>query len=310
MRFAPPESLPPRAEGYAEVPHPERCRVLAAGAFDGLHLGHRAVIEAASALAAELKAESGVLRFHPHPARVLSPDTAPPLLCTEAQIQELLADLGIQLHLRLPFSREFSEMSAETFLEELFAGLPGLRGLVAGSNWRFGHRGAGDMTLLKKKAEARGIEVRVAGDVQWAGEKISSTRIREALLEGKLEEAEAMLGRHHVLSGIVRAGRKFGRKLGFPTANFIPEQALLPPPGVYAMRVRTPPGLYHGAGYITREPRLVEVHLLDFEGDLYTHPMAVELLWFERAARPIADPDVLRERITADVRNIRQKLTV
>lgn len=301
---------PVLAETFAELPSPSAPLVLAIGAFDGLHLGHRAVLETAAATAREGDARLGILRFHPHPSRILYPENAPPLLCSEARIQELLKEMGVHLHLRLPFSKELAQQEPEIFLEMLFTALPGLQGITVGSNWRFGYKGRGDIDMLREFAQARNITVRIAEDTHWQDERISSTRIRQALLRGDLPSANGMLGRPFRLRGIVGHGRKFGRELGFPTANFlIDPHMLLPPPGVYAMKAQVRNKTYLGAGYITHDPGLVEVHLLDFEGDLYDQEVAVDLIVYQRPATPISDPQVLRERIAKDVQEIRNLLT-
>jgi len=302
----PAQSLPELHEGYTELAaHP---LVLAIGAFDGVHLGHELVIRTAKTLADTHGAETGVMRFYPHPSRVLDPENAPPLLCSEDQMPGLLANLNVTHQLRLPFDEGLSRCEPETFLENLFAGLPALKGIVVGPNWHFGHQGRGDVEMLKQHAAERGIEVIIAEGTEWEGSLISSTRIREALKRGDLASATHMLDRHYTLHGQVGPGKQFGRELGFPTANFKPHKVLLPPTGVYAMRVIVEGTRYAGAGYLTHEPELVEVHLLDFDGDLYGKEMEVELISYQRPATPISDPKVLRDRIAADVEQIRELL--
>jgi tRNA pseudouridine55 synthase len=298
--------LPATAASFASVP--DLPLVLAVGAFDGLHLGHERVIQAARQLADTCKARTGVMRFFPHPSKVLFPDQAPALLCSEDQIPELLAKQGVHFHLRLPFTPQLAEQEPEAFLEDLFTRIPNLKGLVVGPNWHFGHKGRGDVAMLQAYAADRDIAVRIVEGTEWEGQLISSTRIREALTVGDLASANHMLDRHYTLHGRVRSGRQFGRELGFPTANFIPGKILIPPPGVYAMKVRFDDKTHAGAGYITHDPRLVEVHVLDFEGDLYGKDITVELISYQRPATPISDPKVLRDRIQADVEQIRELL--
>ncbi len=289
-------------ESFDAVPEREAPLVLAIGAFDGIHLGHRAVINHARALSTRLGARVGVLRFHPHPSRILRPEHAPPLLCNEAQVHELL---DVDLHLRLPFTATFANQAPLDFLRMLAEGLPGLRGVVTGPNWRFGRAGGGDVSLLRDYAATRGWLVETAADTLWRGQRISSTRIRRALADGNLEEAAAMLGRPYRISGIVCGGKRLGRALGFPTANLVPEQDLCPPGGVYAMRVLFPDGGGQAAGYLTHDPALAEVHLLKFDGDLYGSRLDVDVLHFRRPAQDIADLGRLREVIAEDVRAIR-----
>ncbi len=286
----------------------QRPLVLAIGAFDGVHLGHEHVILTAKSLAETHGAETGVMRFYPHPSRVLDPENAPPLLCSEDQMPGLLAKLKVAHQLRLPFTEALAQCEPETFLEDLFHGLPNLKGIVVGPNWHFGYKGRGDVEMLRTTAAEKDIEVVIAEGTEWEGCLISSTRIREALIRGDLASATHMLDRHYTLHGKVGPGKQFGRELGFPTANFEPHKVLLPPPGVYAMRVIVEGSRYAGAGYLTHEPELVEVHLLDFDGDLYGKEMEVELISYQRPATPISDPKVLRDRIAADVEQIRELL--
>ncbi len=287
-----------------DFPDPHRPVTLAIGAFDGLHRGHAEIIAHARAQGGRV----GVLRFHPHPMRVLRPEDAPPLLCTESQIQALLLDLKVDIHVRLPFTPGRAEQEPEAFLEELHRCIPGLRGIVIGPDWRFGRRGRGDIHLLRATAEQHGYAVHVRPETRWQDERISSTRIRHAVLRGDLPAAETMLGRPFRLSGTVQGGKQLGRTLGFPTANFTPDQELLPPAGVYAMRVHVDQQTLLGAGYITHHPSLVEVHLLDFTGDLYHRDLAVDLIAFRRPPVPLPDLKQLQRKIEEDVTAIRALL--
>lgn len=289
---------------FQDLPRPDEPTALAIGAFDGLHLGHADVISHARNQAPR----TGVLRFHPHPLRVLRPQEAPPLLCTEEQIQEILGDLGADLHLRLPFDADRARQEPEDFLQEIFSGIPGLVSIVVGPDWRFGRRGRGDIHLLRALSEEKNIQVHIRPETCWQNERISSTRIRHAVLRGDLAAARAMLGRPCRLTGTVRGGKQLGRTLGFPTANFLPEQELLPPAGVYAMRVHTATQSCMGAGYITHHPDLIEVHLLDFHGDLYGQRLSVDLIAFRRPPAPLPDPEQLRRKIDEDVAAIRTLL--
>ncbi len=289
---------------------PQAAMVLAIGAFDGLHLGHKHVIEQARSLAVRHQAQTGILRFSPHPSRVLHPETAPPLLSGETQISQNLAKQGVDFQLRLPFNPELANQEAEDFLQQLKTGIPQLKGLVVGPNWRFGKQGRGDIQLLQSWATENAIEVVIAEGVEANGEMISSTRIRNLVQAGAMKDAAELLGRPYRLSGEVNHGKKYGRELGFPTANFTPEsERMLPPEGVYAMTVHLGSKLYTGAGYITHNPRLVEVHLLDFEGDLYGRELTVDLIQFQRSATPIADQEKLRQRIEQDVKDIREQVS-
>jgi riboflavin kinase / FMN adenylyltransferase len=295
-------------EHLDKVPASDSPLVLAIGTFDGFHIGHQQVIQTAARHAKLENARLGVLRFHPHPSRVLRPETAPSLLFTESQAQAVLEELNVDLHLRLPFTPAIAALEPEEFLKHLHQSLPGLIRVVVGPNWRFGRMGRGDIELLQHFATTHGFHVDIAPGTAWGDELVSSTRIREAISLGMMDLARSLLGRPYPLTGIIREGKQLGRQLGFPTANFTPDQELIPSPGVYAMQAHLGGRVLPGAGYLTRSPRLAEVHLLDFSGDLYGLPIQVDLIHFLRSAQPIKDTETLKAVIARDVATIREML--
>lgn len=303
-----------RVTSLEAFPEADQALVLAVGAFDGLHLGHQAVIEDARTLAQSNDAQVAVLRFFPHPARFLRPEECPPLLCTEDQIEEGLNALGVNVHLRLPFTADLANLDAEAFLNSLTETLPGLSGIVVGPNWRFGKDGRGDIGLLQAYAEDGNFRVHISEGRNQGDSMISATRIRAAVSAGRLQEAAELLGSPFQLSGTVQEGKQLGRTLGFRTANFIPAQECLPPGGVYVTRVHIDGKQYKGAGYLraihdeAAPFPLAEVHLLDEEMDLYGKEIRIDLLEWLRPATPIPNVDALREQIKTDVRVIRERL--
>jgi len=302
-----PVPSPSAIQTFEEVSHlPQEAVVLAIGAFDGIHNGHQHVIQQARDVAKSHEAIVGVMRFFPHPSKVLAPEKAPLLLCTEKQISELLHNHEADFQLRLPFTKELANQEPEEFLDTLYREIPHLKGIIVGPNWRFGKQGRGDIEFLKQWADSKRITVSIAQDTLHAETLISSTRIRNVVQKGNLKETAEMLGRNISYTGIVEHGKKFGRELGFPTANFTIEEGLiLPPSGVYAMIAHVGNQRFSGAGYITEETRLLEVHLLDFEDDLYEKEITVELVSYQRPATPISDPKALRTQIQEDVNTIR-----
>lgn len=271
---------------------------LAIGFFDGLHRGHQAVIlgEARS----EEAAQTLVFTFDPHPARILRPDRAPPLLTGFPHKVKILSAWGVGGILAFPFNEERSRQEALAFLEEVFSAWPWVRKVRVGVRWRFGHHRAGDTALLAEVCGARGIECRVVPDVVGGGLPISSSRIREAVRRGALAEAGDQLGRPYRLFGTVVEGQKLGRKLGFPTANLRTEDECYPPSGVYAGWVITSDGKRHPS-VINLGPRptvedgsgtVAESHLLDGDHDLYGAEV-----WFEpkEFLRPIKRFDGLED---------------
>lgn len=282
--------------------------VLAVGAFDGFHRGHRDVIQAASRIAEAEGAKLGVLRFDPHPSRILRPDECPPMLYTDAQTDAALAGQGVDLHLRLPFSLELAAVEPEDFVAGMLRDLSGLRAVVAGPNWRFGRKGRGDIDLLRSLLTPANVLLSIQPGIAWKGALVSSTRIRKAIESGRLGDACDMLGHAYVQTGTVRKGKQLGRELGFPTANFVPEQDIQVRGGVVAVQVRIDgdgPWM-NGAGYIT--PELTEVHILDQKLDLYDRRIEVAILDHIRDASPIHDLSELKDQIARDVVAVREVL--
>ena len=286
--------------------------VLAIGVFDGLHLGHQAILRAARDEADRVGGRAWVLTFAPHPARLLRPNQAPLQLCTEAQRARLLHALRMDGCVLLPFTRALADLAPEDFWALLRNALPTLAGVAVGSNWRFGRQAAGDMDTLCTFGRRDHVRILVPDAVTDADEPVSSTRVRRAVQEGDMDLATRLLGRPYALEGEVVHGKKLGRTMGFPTLNVQIRNECLPPAGVFACRVTARGQTYSGAGY--RPPgqaesnahaTLFEVHLLDFQGDLYGEVVEVSLI---RRMRPPLPPDQvpdLTARIRADVDGIR-----
>ena len=314
--------------------------VLAAGVFDGFHLGHRAVIERAIADARAVGGTPIVMTFDPHPAAILRPENAPPLLTSTRHKLRLLGEAGVQHALVLEFTREFAAKPPEIFIAELAAACSPLREICVGEDWAFGKERAGNLALLKSLGMKLGFDAIGIPAVAVDGRPVSSTVIRAAVEEGELDIAARLLGRDFGVFGKVIEGRRLGRTLGFPTANVRPESEQLPPNGVYAVRVAvaaegtrraipsheeelavsgekvSPPlaiGGYFGIANVGVRPtvsgegaqRLVEVHLFDFSGELYGCDLEVSFLRFVRAEQKFPNLDALRSQIASDVASVR-----
>lgn len=256
--------------------------IFAAGAFDGIHRGHQAVLAEARARAAALGGEAWVLTFDPHPLKVLRPERAPALITSTPHRLRLLAETGIAGVVLLGFNERFAAQEPEAFIEHVRAAVPALRGFVIGENWTFGRRAAGDVALLRELGARHGFDVTAMPGIEWGGAPISSTRIRQAVASGDLAAAEAMLGRPFSIYGTVVHGTKIGRELGYPTANVDPHNEVRPPPGIYACRTRVERETYPSAAFLTAHPDprkgppdVVEVHLLDVTLDLYEQDIDV-----------------------------------
>ena len=288
---------------------------LALGVFDGVHVGHQAVIERAVEAAARSGGLSGVLTFDPHPLRVLAPERAPSTMLTSLDDKaKIVCDLGVGLFIPLHFDATFARLEAGEFFQQLVAAP--IRTLAVGEDWRFGRGRHGDVDFLSARTARGGFVLEVVPPVMLDGDRVSSTRIRQALRDGSIEAAAAMLGRPCTVSGKVLAGRKLGRQLGFPTANVAVGEVLAPPDGVWAVRVTNGNGSsLPGVANLGVRPtvdgamRLLEVHLLDFSGDLYDQEIEVAFVKFLRAETKFPSLDALREQIQQDVMAARRCLT-
>ena len=251
--------------------------ILAAGCFDGLHIGHAAVIQVAIQRAHAVGGEAWIFTFAPHPAKVLSPDHAPPLIFTTDQQSRHLQEMGVDGCILHPFTTDFMKQEPVDFFDQLCGSISELAGISVGEDWSFGRNRSGNAQLLTKLCSARNMFFSAHPAVCWEDERVSSTRIREAIKLGHMADATTMLGRPVSTIGTVVHGKKIGRGLGYPTANIDPENDMLPPRGIYAARLRVGHIYYNAAAYIghrgtfhENEPQVLEVHLLDeTEIDLY-----------------------------------------
>lgn len=301
--------------------------VVAAGFFDGVHLGHRKVIERAMARAQEIGGRAWALTFDRHPLRVLNPRAAPPLLTASRHKLRLLQHTGLHGCLLLPFTRKLADTEPEVFVQWLLACSPPLTEIVVGRNWHFGRKGRGDPALLKQLSHGNGPKVTVTRAKIWKGEAISSTRIRAAVLRGSIDEAATMLGRLFSVLGTVTTGERIGQALGYPTVNLDPHNEVLPPAGVYAARVlvvedaararRSAEHLYNGVvnfgarptfcGVKPRKP-VLEVHILDFDGQLYDRDVEVFFVGRLRDEKRFPSKATLRAQIGRDIEQARRLL--
>ena len=292
--------------------------VLAAGVFDGFHLGHRAVIERAIADARTVGGTPVVVTFDPHPAAVLRPQSAPPSLTSTRHKVRLLGDAGIAHMLVLNFDAAFAAKPPKVFIGELAAACRPLREICVGEDWAFGKDRAGNISLLAALGKKLGFDAIGLPPVMVDGKPVSSTAIRAAVEEGELAAAARLLGREFSVLGTVIEGRRLGRTLGFPTANVRPESEQLPPNGVYAVRAAIDGKFHSGIANVGVRPtissegtqRLVEVHLFDFGEDVYGRDIEVFFLRFVRAEQKFPSLDALRAQIARDVSEVRSGLKV
>lgn len=299
--------------------------VLACGVFDGVHRGHRRIIVRLLQLAEARHGTPVVVTFEPHPRAVLQPDRAPDLLTAWEQKCRLLAEAGVGAVVALPFTRALAATEAELFLRRhLLGGCPRIRGVCVGADWRFGAGGQGDVALLRRVGRRHGFPVVTVPEFRLYGKPVSSTRIRDAVQQGRLRYAARLLGRPHTVYGRIGPGRGLGSRLFHcPTANLAGSGIVLPPAGVYVARARLEPNwseTVDGVAYIGRSPTLqeaggaqvnplvLELHLLDLERDLYGLALEVEPLVLLRPERTFASKTDLRDQIRIDLANARQCL--
>jgi riboflavin kinase/FMN adenylyltransferase len=287
---------------------------LAIGVFDGVHRGHQAVISTSARHAHAAEGTPVVVTFDPHPAKVLRPNDAPHLLTARQHKIDLIRSLGVGHLLVIEFNREFAATPAEEFVRQLSACSKPLREICVGHEWSFGRNRAGNLNLLKKIGADLQFDVVGIPPVMASGYVVSSTAIRNAIKQGDFDSAADMLGRPYSIVGTVTTGDKLGRKLGFPTANLSAHSEQFPPDGVYLAEAWLEGVLNHGVVNLGirptvakgESPRTLEIHLLDFNHEIYGEEIEVRFLQFLRPEKKFPNVDALIRQIEADVQQARK----
>ncbi len=296
---------------------PERAleaTVLAIGNFDGVHLGHRALLTRLVGKAKELGLPPSVMTFEPHPREIFSPDQAPARLTSLREKLGLLEGCGVERVYLIHFSRSLSNLTADEFIEHILVRGLDVRHVIIGDDFRFGRGRGGDFSLLHEAGVAHGFGVEAMHTVDIDGERVSSSAVREALASGDLEHAARLLGRPYRISGRVVHGDKIGRRIGFPTANIQLKRKRLPLTGIFAVTVS---GVgdepLRGAASLGVRPTLgmglkpvLEVYLFDFDGQIYGAHLTVHFLHKLRDEAKFDSLDALRDQIAQDVEATRQ----
>lgn len=284
---------------------------LTIGNFDGIHLGHRAVLEHLKQTAKKNKIKSAVLTFSNHPSLILRPTHPTPLLCTIEHKIQLLHDIGIDLIILLPFTKEFSEQSAEVFLHHVLETLP-FDILILGSDAHIGKNREGDRSMITKLADTLGFHVEYFPDYTQDGQRISSSLIRDYIQKGQLRQAEKLLGRPYSIYGPILKGDGRGAPLGFPTANLSVSNLCLPPLGVYAVSLSYEKKTLAGVANLGFAPTvrqendpILEVHLFDQHLNLYGKTVDVKFFDFIRQERRFENLEELRKQIAIDIKNVK-----
>lgn len=298
-----------------ELPGAVRGGVVTVGNFDGVHRGHNALIAALRRSADEVDGPAVAVTFDPHPLAVLAPDRLKPLLTTARRRAELLCDAGADHVVVVRTSAELLRLEPLAFLDGVLGGALVARAVIEGFNFRFGRDRAGTNETLAAWGRARGVTLTVVPPLEAGGQVVSSSKVRGALDCGDIEHATRLLGRDYELRGTVGTGARRGRTIGFPTANLINPETLVPGDGVYAARAHTAGGVWPAAVNVGPNPtfgddaRKVEVHLIGFNGGLYGTSLAVEFVARLRGTRPFPSAAELVEQLHRDVDEARQRLT-
>ncbi len=294
---------------------PERATsptVLTIGNFDGLHLGHRAMLERLAVRGRELGATTTVMTFEPHPRELFTPDQAPARLTSLREKLQLLDGCGVERTFLCHFSRKWAALSAEEFIERILVRGLGVHHLIIGDDYRFGKGRAGDFAMLQAAGQQHGFAVEAMHTVELKGERVSSSAVRHALAGGELEHAAALLGRPYCISGRVIHGSKIGRKIGYPTANIQLKRKRVALSGIFAVNVT---GLdkrhLPGAASLGVRPTLgrglqpvLEVNLFDFDREIYGSHITVHFLHKMREEAKFDSLDDLQAQIGRDVADI------
>ena len=286
--------------------------VLALGNFDGLHRGHRKILERMRRVANERGAVAIVMTFDPHPPRVVRPDKAPPLLMTKAQKLEALADTGVQGAAIVRFTPELSRWDPEAFVRIVLVDWLGVSEVWVGANFLFGHDRAGNFSMLRALGARYGFKAEKIDPVRYKDFVVSSTRVRRLVGEGRVDEAGALLGHQYFIDGLVVHGDHRGRAIGFPTANLCTENELVPPHGVYATTARIGAVVRPSVTNIGTRPTVdasgrttIETHVFNMDRDLYGMSMRIGFVQRMRDERAFESIDALRAQIDADCRRAR-----
>jgi riboflavin kinase/FMN adenylyltransferase len=294
-------------EWIARFGNPRRRSAVTIGNFDGVHLGHQRILHTVLDRARRTDALGAVLTFYPHPARVLRPAEAPALLETLEQRLAAIGATGIDAALVTRFDAELANVSPEDFVRRFLLDTMGAETVLVGGNFRFGHRGAGDINLLGELGQRWGFAVEIVPPLVENGVVVSSTAIRSAIRDGRVDEARRMLGRSYTLEGEIRTGTGQGRKLVVPTLNLATDQEVLPKNGVYATEAIVAGKAYRAATNVGVRPTFdgaritIESFLLDFSEDLTSGKLEVRFSQRLRDERKFSSPAELREQVLKDI---------
>ena len=291
-----------------QINKPLRNPILTIGNFDGVHKGHLILFDKVKEKARAIGGQSAVMTFEPHPVKVMMPGNGPPLITPTTQKLKLINDAGIDVIFQIPFTKQFAAISACDFVRNILVEKIGIKGIVVGYDYTFGHNREGNIELLKKMGTDLGFSVTMVGQVKVEDMFVSSTFIRKLVQDGNLPDAKKLLGRNYQICGTVVKGKDRGaRLLGFPTANLKVIDDLTPKTGVYAVTVLIEDKSYYGVTNIGYNPTFgndelsVEVHILDFSGDLPAKTIRVNFIKRLREEKTFESVEALSKQIGRDI---------
>jgi riboflavin kinase/FMN adenylyltransferase len=294
-----------------DIKEPFKRAVITIGNFDGVHIGHQALFHEVIERAEQIDGTAVAMTFEPHPIRVLHPNHHPPLITLYEQKKELIARAGLDILICIPFTPKFAAISAQGFVKGILVDKIGIKAIVVGQDYAFGKNREGDIPLLQQFGRQLGFEVLIANWIQGSegiSDRISSTAIRELVMDGKIGEARKMLGRFYQIRGMVAKGRNRGGKLlGFPTANINLQDELCPKSGIYAVTVEFDGEKHLGVANIGYSPTFddhlftVEVHILDFSQNIYNRRIRVNFIQRLRDEQRFSSIEALSQQIREDV---------
>lgn len=301
-------------DNLENLPNFDKKLVVALGNFDGVHVGHRHLLEEMINFSSQAKAVPSVFLFHPHPQKVLDPENAPKMLLDLEKKIEILESLNIEIVFIIPFNGKIASLTPKEFVEEVIVKKLKAHGVFVGFNYRFGHGASGTPELLLKLGAEYGFNVRVIPPITINGEMVSSTRIRDLLNSGDIQKARKLLGYWPLLSGKIIKGDQRGRRLGFPTANIdLSDDLLVPSSGVYAGRALLDDKRYPAVINIGKRPtfyndaeKLIEAHLLGYQEFAYGKKIEIELYEKLREERKFSEVKDLVMQIQKDIKDALQ----
>jgi riboflavin kinase/FMN adenylyltransferase len=299
-------------EGASQLKEELKNPVVTIGNFDGVHLGHQAILKKVIEKAHETGGVSVVYTFDPHPLKVLDPERFFPLITTREEKEKVIEWTGIDVLVREPFTKEFAQLSTDAFVSDVLCNQIHAKEVFIGPDYRFGKGRTGTTDLLKCLGEGCGLKVEVLENVEVEGKEVRSTMIRNCVLEGEVSEAAKFLGRSYTLRGKVVKGKNLGKKLGIPTANIEPEKELYPRSGIFAVKVIIGGNYTQGVMNIGANPTFpdksfsLEVHILDFDRHIYGSKMEVVFIEKLRDEKKFNTPELLVAQVKKDIIHARK----